>query len=91
MDRVKNLMAAGASLADAVRVALGDRSIVTVAAERNLNRSNLSSALSGGRAPTSEEIEAMVAELGGTFEEWREVIAEAAAARVRSVEPAPAA
>lgn len=90
MDKVKNLMAAGAPLADAVRIALGDRSIPTIAIERNLNRSTLSNALSGGRAPTVEEIEAMVSELGGTFDEWREAFANAAAARVRSVVPAAA-
>lgn len=88
MDKVKNLMAHGASLGDAVRIALGDKTIPLVASERGLNRTTLSTALAGGRPPTVAEVEAMVAELGGTFEEWRDVFADAAAARVRTVSPA---
>lgn len=88
MDKVKNLMAHGASLGDAVRIALEGRTVPMIASERGLNRNTLNAALAGGRAPTVAEIEAMVAELGGTFEQWREAFADAAAARVRTVAPA---
>lgn len=85
MDKVKRLMAAGAPLADAVKIALGERTLLDVAAEREVNRQNLTSALNGSRLPTARDIEAMISEFGGTFGEWREAFADAAAARVRAV------
>jgi hypothetical protein len=90
VDKVKNLMAAGAPLPDAVRIALGDRTLGDVAEDRDLNRQNISSCLNGTRVPNVGEINAMVIELGGTFEEWRDLFAEAAAARVRTVAPVAA-
>lgn len=85
MEKVKNLMAAGASLSDAARIALGERTLVDVADAQGVSRQNLTSALNGNRIPTPQEIAAMAAELGGSFEEWRDVFADAASLRVRSL------
>jgi hypothetical protein len=84
MDKVKALIAAGATLSEAVRSALGDRSLAQVALERQVDRSNLISALNGGRAPTRGDIDAMIAELGGTPDEWRPLFADAMQKRVQA-------
>lgn len=85
MDKVKALVAAGASLANAVRDALGDRSIAQVALERGVSRQNLTSALNGARVPTEREIEALIAELGGSPDEWRQLFADAMQKRALAV------
>lgn len=85
MDKVKALVAAGATLSEAVQSALGKRSYAQLALEHGLNRSNLISTLNGGRAPTAREIEALVAELGGTPDEWRPYFANAMQKRALAV------
>jgi hypothetical protein len=77
MDKVKALLAAGATLSQAVRSALGARSLRAVALERALAVSDLSSALAGSRLATDRVVAAMVAELGGTTDEWRLLFGEA--------------
>lgn len=85
MDKVKALLAAGATLSEAVRSTLGDRSLARVAIERGLNRSNLSAALTGSRVPTEREVDALIAELGGAPDEWRELFAAAMQKRALAV------
>jgi hypothetical protein len=68
-----------------VRSALGARSLAQVAADHRLNRSNLIDALNGQSAPTRRDIEAMMAELGDTFVEWRRLFAEAMQRRALAV------
>ena len=85
MDKVKALLAAGATLSEAVRSTLGDRSLAKVAFERGVNRSNLSAALTGARVPSEREIDALIAELGGTADEWRQLFADAMQKRALAV------
>ena len=85
MLKVKALLQAGATLSEAVRSALGDRSLSQVALERQVNRSNLISALNGGRAPTEREIDALIQELGGTVDDWRPLFAAAMQKRALAV------
>jgi hypothetical protein len=85
MDKVKNLMTHGADLSDAVRIALGGRTFGVVADAQDVNAKNLISVLNGKRVPSAAEINALVSELGGSFEEWRDLIANAAADAVRAV------
>jgi hypothetical protein len=71
MDKVKKLIWVGASLAEAVGVALGKRSIAQVARDRGVSRQNLTSAHQRGtrRQPSARSRGARNAELGGTI--WR--------------------
>lgn len=85
MEKVKRLVEAGARLSTAVQEALAPRTYAQVALERGVNRSNLISALNGGRAATDREVEALVAELGGTPEEWRLLLADAMQRRALAV------
>jgi DNA-binding phage protein len=77
MRKVKALVGAGASLANAVRDALGERSIAQLATDRGVSRQNLTSALNGARVPTEREVAALIAELGGSADEWRQLFADA--------------
>ena len=77
MDKVKAMLAAGVSLSTAVQEALGARTLREVALEQGVNRSNLSSVLTGLRVPSARELGALVAELGGTPEEWIEMTTDA--------------
>lgn len=85
MEKVKALLSAGATLSEAVQSALGNRSIAQVALERGVNRSNLYSVLGGARVASAKEVDALVAELGGTPEEWRSLFAEAMQRRALAV------
>lgn len=85
MDKVKALLAAGASLPNAVRDALGGRSLARVAIENGIHRSELYSTLSGARVASQKTIDVLVAELGGTPDEWRLVLADVMQRRALAV------
>jgi hypothetical protein len=85
MDKVKALLEAGATLSEAVRSALAGRSLAQVALERGVNRSNLISALNGARTPTASEINALITEIGGDAQSWRQAFADAAHRRALAV------
>lgn len=85
MRKVKALVGAGASLANAVRDALGERSIAQLATDRGVSRQNLTSALNGARVPTEREVEALIMELGGSADEWRQLFADAMQKRALAV------
>lgn len=72
MDKVKAMVAAGVSLSTAVQEALKPRTLKDLATDHGLNRSNLTSILTGTRVATRREIDALIAALGGTAEEWLE-------------------
>lgn len=81
MEKVKRLLAAGATLSEAVKSALAPRSLSRVALERGVNLSELSSSLSGSRLVSDRIIGAMIAELGGTADDWRQMFSDAMQAR----------
>lgn len=73
MDKVKQMVAAGVSIPTAIREALG-ASLSDVADRRGVDRVRLSEAINGIRRPTAQVAAALVAELGGTEFEWRELL-----------------
>ncbi len=73
MDKVKKLIAAGASISGAITESLG-MSIAAFADKHERNATVMSSILSGSRAPSEADVEALVAELGGTPAEWRHLL-----------------
>lgn len=72
MDRVKELLAAGVSLPDAVRMALKEREVsVSAFADRHdIARSIASEQLNLDRFPRTAFCQALEAELGGAADEW---------------------
>ena len=83
MEKVKELLRNGLPLSLAVKAVLaGDagqpsRSLSRVALERGVNGSDLSAAINGTKIASPRMIEAMVAEFGGTVEEWRQLFSDA--------------
>jgi len=80
MDKVKQLVQAGAEIPVAVKQALG-MSISDFADKHQLNRSAATSHINGNVRPTEETISALIEELGGTDYEWRLLLWEAAKPR----------
>lgn len=70
MVKVQALLSAGSSLSGAVRETL-PTSLADFAERRDVPRTTLSEALNGKRAPTDTIVDALVAEIGGTADEWR--------------------
>lgn len=73
MDKVKALLGAGASLSGAVRESLAPLTVRGLAERHGFQRTALSAALNGWRPATETMIDALVTELGGTAEEWRDL------------------
>jgi plasmid maintenance system antidote protein VapI len=73
VNKVKKLIAAGASVAEAIRVALG-RSVAQFAEEKKLNRAAFSAHINGSVRATDETIAALIEEFGGTEKEWRHML-----------------
>lgn len=69
MDKVKKLLDAGLSFADAVKGALG-KTIGQLATEHGLTRPRFSEMLNGKWVPDERQLAALTAELGGTSEQW---------------------
>jgi hypothetical protein len=73
MEKVKNLIAAGAGIPDAIKVALAIP--VTVFCERHeLNYQDTITAIQGGKRASAKMLAALIAELEGTEDEWRELL-----------------
>lgn len=91
MDKVKEALTRGATLATAVRALLVEQgsSLNKFAVKHGIDRSNLASGLSGNGVLREKEIEALIAEFGGTQSEWRDLLVEAV--KTRYHQPAPAA
>lgn len=80
MNQVKRLIDAGSPIKDAIVTALKIEGFETVAAfaeRHDRNSTNMSAILNGLRAPADADIEAFIAVLGGTPDEWRELLHEA--------------
>jgi plasmid maintenance system antidote protein VapI len=76
MDKVRRLIKAGASISTAITESLG-MSVTEFAIKHNRPRVNMSQVVRGKRWPTADDIEALIAELGGSEMEWRELLHEA--------------
>lgn len=84
MDKVKESVAAGVPLSNAVKARLVERgsSLVKFSAKHGVERTAIGSALAGNRAPTERELRALIAEFGGTADEWRALISQAVQRRL---------
>jgi hypothetical protein len=77
MDKVKELIALGLSVPSAIRGALESNGLDTVSAfcdKYSLPRGGVSNHLNATVRPTDATITALVAELGGTENDWRELL-----------------
>jgi plasmid maintenance system antidote protein VapI len=86
MDKVKKLVDAGATISGAIREVLSQNglSITAFADKYERNRPNMTSVIAGSKAPTEDDIKALVAELGGEPEEWKVLLFEAGRPTVAS-------
>jgi hypothetical protein len=77
MRNVKKAIADGVSIEDAVRgQLLGTRGMTmkAFAAKHDLRYQGVVKGIKGSERPTTQMLEACVAELGGTVEEWRDLL-----------------
>jgi plasmid maintenance system antidote protein VapI len=77
VDKVKRAVKAGVSIPVAIREALG-MSISAFALKHRLPRSSATNHIRGHVKATPDTINALIAELGGTEEEWRHLLWQAA-------------
>jgi hypothetical protein len=80
MDRVKELRAAGLPLPDAIKHALREvgLSVTEFADQNELSRSVTSEVLNLDRRPRDGHLRALAKHLGGTAEQWAQLLWEAA-------------
>lgn len=77
MRKVKKLIDAGASIPTAIKEALAQNGYDTIesfASAYRLPRPAFSNHINGNVRPSDETISALVAELGGTPDDWRELL-----------------
>ncbi|HET8778008.1 MAG TPA: helix-turn-helix transcriptional regulator [Candidatus Limnocylindria bacterium] len=77
MDKVKALVEAGATIPAAIKTCLG-MPVGEFADKHGLPRPVVSDVINGNRRAPDAYIAALVAEIGGTPEEWRELLWQAA-------------
>jgi hypothetical protein len=79
MDKIKKLVRAGSTIPGAIREVLSQKelSLAAFCDKHERNRQNMSMIIAGGRAPAQADVDALIAELGGTDAEWRELLHEA--------------
>jgi transcriptional regulator with XRE-family HTH domain len=73
MEKVKALRELGLSIPVAIREAIG-KSINDFAAANDINPTTVSETINGARRPTEKILTALISELGGTEDEWRELL-----------------
>jgi plasmid maintenance system antidote protein VapI len=76
VDKVKRLIDAGSSITGAIKESLG-QPVAEFADTHGLPRTHISAVINGARRPTSDDIAALITELGGTEDEWRQLLWEA--------------
>lgn len=77
MEKVKKLVRAGSSIPTAIKEALdqvGLSSVSAFAEKHQLVRASVANHINGTVRATDDTIVALVAELGGTPDEWRELL-----------------
>ena len=73
MDKVKQLIAAGAPVAGAIKLALG-MPLSEFADKYGIPRTSVANHVNSNVKPSEATIAALVSELGGTPEEWAELL-----------------
>ncbi len=87
MKKVKRLIEAGASISDAIVVALRNEGFPTITAfaeKYERDRSNMTHVINATRPPSDADVEALISVFGGTEIEWRELLHEAARPTARA-------
>lgn len=72
MEKVNQLIAAGLTFADAVKQSLS-QTVEQFTADHGMVRPAFSEMLNGRRVPDDRQLAALIAELGGTRDEWVEL------------------
>lgn len=85
MDKVQKLIRAGASIPTAVKEALSPMTLTEFADKHGLPRPAVSNAINGNISPSDDLVAALVAELGGDPDDWRQLIWQAAKPKVREI------
>jgi plasmid maintenance system antidote protein VapI len=76
MIKVRKLVIAGSSIPGAIKECLG-MSVAEFALKHSRPRVSIGQVILGRRAPSEADIAALIAELGGSPDEWRELLHEA--------------
>lgn len=84
MEKVKQMVEAGVRLGTAIRENLRPMTLVELSTKHGLPRTSTNEAYNGLRAATPAQVAALVAELGGTEKEWREMLKQARLAAVHA-------
>ncbi len=88
MEKVKQMVQVGVSIPTAIKEALMQNGLDTVesfAGKHGLIRAAVSNHINGNVRATEDTLSALVAELGGTPDEWRELLWLAAKPAERAV------
>lgn len=83
MEKVKNLIDAGASVSMAIKDSLG-MTMTAFTDKYDLPRTAAVESVNGVRRATDRLIDALVAELGGSHAEWRDVLQMGRVARIQA-------
>jgi plasmid maintenance system antidote protein VapI len=78
MEKVKKLREAGAQIPSAIKEALQPQSVSQFADEFSLSRPLVSAVINGSARPTDQIIAALISKLGGSADEWKFLLWEAA-------------
>jgi plasmid maintenance system antidote protein VapI len=73
MDKVKRMVEAGVSIPTAVKESLG-MTVADFAEKYGLSRASVANHVNGVVRAADTTVEALAAELGGTPDEWRELL-----------------
>jgi plasmid maintenance system antidote protein VapI len=74
MDKVNSLIDGGARIPTAVKEALLPLTLTEFADKHELPRSAVSNAINGNVRATDEMVAALIQELGGTVDDWRNLL-----------------
>lgn len=73
MDKVNKLIELGVPIPAAIQQAIGG-TLAEFADRHGMPRTTASELVNGARRPSEKQIAALIAELGGTEAEWRELL-----------------
>lgn len=79
MENIKRLIDAGSTISGAIKEVLSQRdlSVSAFAKKYERNANNMIAVVSGARAPAAADVDALIAELGGTEAEWLDLLHQA--------------
>lgn len=86
MENIKRLIDAGSTISGAIKEVLSQKglSVSEFARKYERNPNNMIAAIVGSRAPSPDDVKALIAELGGTEAEWLLLLHEAGRPAVKA-------